>query len=553
MGIFSDRCHALVDPGTGRALTGSALDEAKQKPDWPRCGKKVKKAARFCSKCGKGAPGGWWKCPSCGKWVGNDSNFCWNCKTALYPESRDMIAGGVWQKPAELFAARFEVGDIKKLLKKGLQVQTGTAAILLDGGKFKDVIGPGNHNLDSLAHKINHWGSAPPRTVILVDNGDVGLPLRIEGLRSAEEMPLEFFGEMILHFNPKKAEEFITNFMKQESQVAYEDLADRMISEVRHAVEANCVRSSVDDLVKDPERRLRLEDELRDTLKQALERNGLELIRVASADFTGPEYEQLREKAGKLEEKRRSLEFDTRMRELLTTDRMDELKTEHNLEEYVNQLAQEKEVSGEHRDHELELLRQAHRHEVDKNDVAYKMAREMEQAAHEIDVKIEWDIYTREKLQKDAEIQAAVKEVEVDSEVAEAGKWIDVRKRKLEVNREDQQARLEMMEGKDIQTLIAAVDDPAKRQELLELNQQLQQAGQTPEQILASAAASSPEAARALQELAGQRNADKDAEIEERQKIYEQNADRLERVLKTALEASKHGGGKGGGDVHILK
>lgn len=57
MGLFSDTCQALVDPKTGYALKGAELDRARQDPNWPRCGNKVRKGARYCGKCGAGAPG----------------------------------------------------------------------------------------------------------------------------------------------------------------------------------------------------------------------------------------------------------------------------------------------------------------------------------------------------------------------------------------------------------------------------------------------------------------------------------------------------------------
>ena len=116
MGIFFDTCNALIDPSTGRALSGEALEKAQNDPKWPRCGNRVSKRARFCNACGKPAPGGWWKCPSCGKWVGNDSRFCPHCNQPLYPDDRAAIAGGVWRKEPEHFAQRFELGDIKRLL-----------------------------------------------------------------------------------------------------------------------------------------------------------------------------------------------------------------------------------------------------------------------------------------------------------------------------------------------------------------------------------------------------------------------------------------------------
>jgi hypothetical protein len=182
-------------------LPRRALELAKKDPKAPRCGNTVKKAARFCSKCGSGAPGGWWQCPACGKWVGNESNFCWNCNQPMNPERRPGMSGGVWQRSAAVFAEKFDAGDIKRLLKEnGLIVEAGTAAILMDGGRFKDVLQPGRYNLDGLARKINNWGDPPPRTVVLVENGDLVLPLRIDNLRSADGFPVEFYTEVAFHF-----------------------------------------------------------------------------------------------------------------------------------------------------------------------------------------------------------------------------------------------------------------------------------------------------------------------------------------------------------------
>ena len=57
MGIFSDACQALVDPATGRCLSGERLEQAKQDPKAPRCGHRVKKKARFLQQVRDHAPG----------------------------------------------------------------------------------------------------------------------------------------------------------------------------------------------------------------------------------------------------------------------------------------------------------------------------------------------------------------------------------------------------------------------------------------------------------------------------------------------------------------
>ena len=80
MGLFSDKCTAIVKfnakTGEYEHLTGDELAAAKEAlrsethlfhgqsavlaaHGWEICGDRVKKKARFCSKCGASAPGGW--------------------------------------------------------------------------------------------------------------------------------------------------------------------------------------------------------------------------------------------------------------------------------------------------------------------------------------------------------------------------------------------------------------------------------------------------------------------------------------------------------------
>ncbi len=542
MGLFSDTCTALIDSSTNRALTGATLEKAKQDPNWPRCGFSVKKKARFCSKCGFTRPNGWWKCPSCSNWVGNDSNFCWNCKSPLHPESRSDIAGGVWQKPADAFAQRFEVGDINQLLKTGIHIQTGTSALLLDSGAFKDVIGAGRHNLDSLGHKINWWGNPPPRSVVLIESGDVVLPLATSDLRSSEDVPVDFYAEVCFRFVEKGAESFVANLFKSRERLTYEDLVQVLNGEIRYVVENLCNTSTVDDLVKDPERRTHLENELQKTLETALTRYGLEIIRVASADFSGKAYDAIRASSGDLELKRRNLEFDARLRELVTSDKMQAFKTEHDLEQYVLQMAQEKGVKVELRGHEMARLKQVHRHELDKDEAAFQMTHEMEGQKHKLELDFQSHLGEIRKRQ-----------ATWTQEVVETDKALDWRAKKDQLKREDLSETARIMEGKSLQTLIATIDDPERREQMLKLNAQLQQNGRSTEEILAMAAASSPAAAQALTEMARGNRQQMEHDFQERQKMSEDAAQRLERVMTEALKATAEAGKHAGSTTQIVK
>jgi hypothetical protein len=194
MGLFSDRCEALIDVSTRRVLSGDALAQARQNPESPRCNNHVRKAARFCNRCGSSAPGGWWKCPQCKKWVGAEANFCWNCKAALHPETRNAIADGVWQRQPGTFVRRVEVAELRRLMEKGLIIEIGTVALLMEAGQIKAVLEPGRHTLETIGRKLLGLFATPaPQTVVLADAGDVVLPLRFNDLRTREELKVECY------------------------------------------------------------------------------------------------------------------------------------------------------------------------------------------------------------------------------------------------------------------------------------------------------------------------------------------------------------------------
>jgi len=533
MGIFADKCRALVGDD-GRALKGEALEKARQDPNAKRCNYKVKKAARICSSCGSAAPGGWRKCSGCGKWVGSDSKYCWNCRMELRPEEQLQISEGRWCKPAESLAQKFDVGNIKKLLhKKGsLFVDQGSAAILLQDGKFKTLLKAGEHTVDSLGRKINHWGDPPPRTVVMVDSGDVVVPVRVQDLRTAEDIPVELYAEMYIRLasNKKKAEALIENVIKNDRRLTYAEFEQMIEQEIRKAARNLCNASTIEDLLKDPELRLRIEDELERILNESSDRFGFELVRVSAAEIVSPAYEQLRQQNADVDLQRRELEFEQRAREMVQKDGMHGFKTEQDLNEYMAQMGHERDVSGAQREHVLDLLKQNQRHELDDKDLDHRMSSEIKQRQHGLETARINRVEQVEQARTDVEVS----DIKTDQNVKETGKWIEVRKKKEAAKREDEAARMKMVEGRDLQTLLAAL--PVERHaSLLEMQKQANKAGMSAEQILAVALEDSPQAADALRAW---KDAEASGSKESRGKIedvLEANTARMERVMREAI------------------
>ena len=538
MGIFSDRCDALIDPQTGRALGGEALAQAKLEPKWPRCGNSVRKAARFCNKCGVPAPGGWWKCPSCKKWVGNEAQYCSHCNTPLFPEDRAVMAGGVWRKDPGLFAQRFEIGDIKRLLQDDLLVQEGTVAVVLDGGHIHGILESGRHNPDSLARKINWFGNPPPRSAVMVDSGDVALPLRVAGLRTSEHHPIEFYGEVILRFgNDKEAAlALLENGLKDRRHLAYKDLSESLQGVVRAAVDELCVTSTLDDLVRDPSRRLRLQETMVRAIGTDIGRYGLQVVRVSSAEFTGDEYEDYAEHLGEVDIKRRELEYAAAMRALLNKETMSQIKDQNALLEYEEQSAHEHGIAQVQRDQERTVLVRGYTHQNELEELRHRHDVESQKTEQELGIRIKWDDYNLDLVVKQANAQARARNETFTQEKTEAEWALEMRAKKDAVELERKAAEAKRREGMTTEERLMDVDDPALRRQLIEMMMVERNRTMTPEQILAEAAHNSPAAADALGKMSDRTRQNAEMLLAEMKKLYADANDRQDKNLKTMLE-----------------
>ena len=530
MGFFSNTCNALVDKTTGRALSGQALLEAQKDPGWPVCGNKVSRRARFCNKCGKPAPGGWHRCPQCRKWVPNDSRFCPKCNAPMYPGERVDVSGGVWQRESGVFAQRFEAGDVKKLLETGLKVQEGTLAVLLDAGAVCDILQPGRHEPEGFLRKLRWFGNPPPRSFVLVDSGEIAVPLSLESLRTSEHVPVDFYGEIILRFKGGKedAQAFLSNMLKGGRECSFADIAGRAAPLVRSAVDEMCVTSTLEDLVKDPERRIRLAERLEKRLSEDFAACGLEVVRVSSAEFSGEEYEKLEALLGQAEVARREAEYHAAMenalRKISDRSRMDSAKAGFDMREYSEMLENEYRIASATREREFDLLKRewarddAVRARLEELEaLRHSLALEDERATREIETKSKVDSYEREKKVEDA--RAGAKEADI---------WLDVRAKKEELKQKDKAADASRRKGMSLAEMLLDTDDPDARASLIEAMRLQRNASMTPEQLLA--------------ELGKEASNDKlVAKLEE---LYRQAAERedrnLAKMLEPAIEAARH-------------
>ena len=576
MGLFSDKC--------------------------PDCGSSVSKKARFCSKCGRGAPDGWFKCPQCGNWVGNDSKFCPHCNHPLFPEERIDLAGGVWaRKPGE-FARRFELDDVRFIKENGLMVQEGTVAILLDGGKEVKELGPGRHSPLGTLRSINWFGNPPPRAAVMVDAGECVFRVDFTGKnsgvgsvasappRSAEELEVGCVAEITLRFVPGRADRFIANVMKEKRSVAADDIRALIYENAVTAVRDLCTQSTIEDLVKDPERRVRFEDAITRALRDAMKEWGIEIVRTGAVEFYGRAYEEVRAKYGELEKSRRLFEFRKAEIEVFAAAADEEAaagkrdaKREQEAKEYLEQLAQEKQLSEIERTQELAIATRVSKGEISATEAKLAAARELEEhaknmtaLAHKLELDLTLRNYDREQLVADAENKARlsaigrderlkdeklstavmgekvgqaklndeIERIRIERELWEQDKYLDLRRKKDEIKNAELRERAGILSGKsELELAALAIDDPAARQAFLEQGLARlkieQESAMTPEQLLAKHAATSAEAAQALARMADAKEHAASQVLDERRKMDAERLSHDEKMQEQLFDLAK--------------
>lgn len=620
---FTDVCTTLVG-ADGRALTGAARDAAERALQAAKianhkiwtdrsgnyyhrerrlfasskrlvdelgnpvriCGKRVKKAAKFCSSCGSSSPGSWWQCGNCGKMIGSESKTCPHCGKSQNPQMRQSLADGVWRKDEDIFAERFDLQDVA--LKNGLNVQESQKAILLEGGQAQAVLDAGFYAPARLGKEEDPTSM---KSVVMVDNSEFSLPVCVTGIRTADDIVADLRVVVVLRFDASNVHEFMRNIMGSSlylkgeiltASLGYDEIAHCILADVDSASREYVNKQSVSDLFKRADVRLELEDYIAARLERNLGSIGMMMVRLKEVEFESEVFDRLRELSGQVEIKRREIEFMQRADELANDATRREAMSEFEMEDYMAQLAHEKGIKGELRDQEVERMRTEWKrtkefeqltHEHDLNDLhqerdfdrkrkALEFEQEKQRANHkmELEKRIAEQAANLDYMNIENQIQDIKIEIEKKKDLAaqESAKgWLDIKKDKEKFKQDQKLELLKGVAGADLMSLIMIEDDPEKRRQLLELHEMQQQAKMTPELLLATAAArGNASAAEALSRL----NKDQLDAVEkaknENKEIYERMLQMNERLFNQATEnlaKAASNNGNGSNTTQIIK
>ena len=569
---FTNKCLAFVGDD-GRALSES---DAKKSNRFRRCGYAVNRHAKFCSRCGSPAPGGWWRCGSCNQWIGNESKTCPHCGKVQNVSARLFLADGVWLKGDDVFAQRFDLLDVQVLMKKGLSIQEGQCAVLLEGGAAVDVLPPGHYPASDLLDLQEYLKSGTPKSFIMVDIAEIPFPVMVDTIRTKEDMSVDLSCVVVIQFNHEKPVEFLANVMGNRAfitndqvtaHLGYDDVAKFLITDIDIAVRDFCNTQTVDELLKNPKLRVDLENRIAAQLHRNLDASGLRFIRLKEVEFHGQIYDQLRAKSGHIEENRREIEFQLKADELANNFAKRQAMSEAEMQDYLEDLAQEKKIrhflrndekarlleiwkldrakSELAKNRELAGLEQEAVDTFEENDVLHsnklkglEQDGEIERRQKEHAVLIDQRIKEQNASLTYEQIEVQIQRMKVEAEQEATRGWVDIQLHKQQGLQRMELERASAFQGADAQALIAAIDDPLRAERVLRLAEEEIRSKMTPELLLAAAAARGvPEAAKALAEMSAEQKAVLEKSKEENKAVYEKMLEMSERMFNQATDS----------------
>ncbi len=477
---FTETCTALVDDH-GHALTGALLEAAKKDPQAKRCGHRVKRKAKFCSKCGSPTPMGWWRCAGCGRWIGNESAFCPHCSKAQAIDDRLTMKDGVWQKAPSLFAQRFEASDITALMQRGLTIREGERALVLNDGAFAEVLQPGLQSREVVEGMRAFLAAGGRKQLVMVDASAIEFPLQVE-VETSEALLADVRCVAVVQLDEAQPVPFLANLLGADPSLTYEAIAERLLPEVKLAVQAVCRTQTVDTLFKDPNVRIDLEDGVATALTRHLAGLGLRFVRLGEVEFTGALFEHLRREAGAVEQQRRELEFQLRVQAMMRVAKVDSATGEAELEAKLATLAHEKQVRETVHQEELNRLREAATlaqlkatQEVERSQQAHadelermKSVAAIERRQQEHAEVLRQRLAEQQHLLDTTRIQVEIDKLKAMTKIEITKAWLEVQIAKQSAQQKLQHEQVNMLDGKSALAILASISDPVLRRQMLE-------------------------------------------------------------------------------------
>ncbi|MHC4247779.1 MAG: SPFH domain-containing protein [Planctomycetota bacterium] len=532
-----------------------------------KCRRWIPRSVSFCRYCGQGNDAGWIKCWQCGTKISPASKHCFKCGVDQKDQRALGLINGRWARQDEDIALKVDTSDLAGWLKKGLDVEQGTEAAVLQHGKLVGVTGPGRYTADSLMKRITPIIAKVPTTILLYDASDLEIVMETDGLRTSDGLEVSATYKVVVRITD--AAQFIENLFKGRRSLKLPALAERISDEMRNALKAAVAGKKLSELFDSPEVRPGVEKALRATIEPVAARYGLALEQLAFIDFFSADFEAIADRKGELARAAAEGEIDLerlkltqRLRHEMSQEKMDAFTSEKDFEDFVRQTEHELGMKDVIREDEMVRLKERFSHEreregllkrIEIESIGHDAEREEARAAllageearatrHKGD--LERALQTAENDADKQRIGNELRKEEMELDKLEAENAIAMRERTMAVQRdheretlamkrEDEDARLRARSQASAEALLSITEGPAADR-LARLAEMERKERLSPEQLFAMAAAADPEVARAYAREKG--IGDFEERLRQQEDLHKGYTDRMERLMETAMQ-----------------
>jgi len=366
-------------------------------PKCPKCNQTISRGAKFCPHCGQPLDSGNVKCGACGTDNRASASFCRSCGRPLSQSAAPEISGNHWARRDEDFATRIEVQDLPGILRRGLIVEPGTNALLIEGGVGRGIVPPGEYTLTSLPRQISDWfeGRTPgTATALLISITPADLAFHLGGRFTSDPLPIGL--TLRLRVEVSDPGKFLLNVLKSRERFSLDDLREYLYPEVVQAADNWLRKHTLQQLVDEAGLKDQLELAVEDALRLTFAQSGLHFMQVRTAELNLEPYDEVKglrgqkqlliyrsdaeidltkteaevkiqkaqadidarkrlseiqhevnllaltEETRKIELEERRFELNQRMRQAVMSDRMNSVRTDADFERFMNDVDREK-------------------------------------------------------------------------------------------------------------------------------------------------------------------------------------------------------------------
>jgi len=385
------------------------------------CKREIPKDANFCPYCKAPQPGGVRKCGKCGTENPSDAKFCLNCKEPLAYSEAPSIYENRWARGSEDFAVRIDTHDLPGILNKGINVEMGTNAVLLENGASRGVLPPGPYTMSTFWDKFKgvfSTGVPKSMTILLVGVTPVDLDFHLGGIFTKD--PLKIGMTIRLQAEVHDPGRFLANMLAGKERFSVEMLRQYLYPEIVSVAETWVRSHTAQELADDLSLKDRLELALEEALKRTFNITGLRFLQIRAmavnlevldkikgikSDYALQVSEaeavasgrktmvdahrelnlvEIAEETLKVEKEERRAEIYKRMREVVQSGKIDEIQSETEFKAFLRDIDRQELIA----EREKETLLQVWREEAEDHNRAraHLTARLEVEEKHELDI-----------------------------------------------------------------------------------------------------------------------------------------------------------------------